>query len=1412
MHKFYLISVFLLFLVTGQAQTFEMRFTKILDESGQSPGSTFAITEDEMGFIWFGTLNGLIRYDGNNFKYYKHIKNDSNSLSNNTIRALFFDNEGFLWIGTQGGGLNRFDKKTEKFTSYRHDPDNDKTISNDNIWSICGDSEGNIWLGTWDGGVNKFNKKNETCERYINQPNNKNSLSGNIVRSIYQDCNGIIWIGTHRNGLNKLNPKTGHIKRYIHDAKNENSISNDSIFGILEDNKNQVLICTYGGGLDIYNQESDNFSRLIKSNKQLIAELGGELYGICERKDGTYWIAHENGIYLYNQEKDKIKSFIHEPCNLNSLSSNRTRVVYEDRNGITWIGSEDGVDKIIENSNFLLYKHDLKKNNSLSGNLVRSIFEDKNGLLWIGFLDAALTTYNRETNSYSSYTITTKEKPDIFNIKGVTSITEDKSGNLWFGETGIINLNRKTNKITRYLYSTDNPNQLCNNQIQIIKKGNFNDIWIATENGLNRFDYQSNEWMTFQHNLEDNNSLSDNRVQPALIIEESGVVWAGTWSGGLNKLIPDLTGNNRHQFKHYKNEVGVPNCLSNNSVISLHKDKNGILWIGTFGGGLNRFDPVSEIFKIYTDNEGLPNNTIFGILEDKNGNLWLSTNNGLSCFNPENETFKNYDINDGLQDNQFFWGGSFQSQSGEMFFGGIKGMNSFYPDKVKKNQHKPPVVFTKLKQNNREVKLEKSLIFTDELKISYNENQLLIEFTGLDFSEPSKNQYAYMLEDLDKGWIYNGNFRFANYTAIPPGTYDFKVKAANNDGVWNEKGTSIKITVFPPWWGTWWFRLFVIVFILWAFYFWYKRRIYIIEKEKENLEKIVKERASEIIKQKDNILAQAKQLEFTNKELEKLSVVASKTDNAVMITDAQGSFEWVNDGFTRMYGYTLDQLITIKGNNIINTSSNLNIKGIIDDLKANKETIIYESLYTTMSGAEIWAQTTITPLLDENHNIIKLIIIDSDITELKKAEEEILAQKEEILTQKNELEIHRNHLEKLVKERTYELEKAKEKAEESDRLKSAFLANMSHEIRTPMNAIIGFSNLINDSVISKSVRTEYINLINTNSYSLLKTIDDILDIAKIESNQLSIKKKSFLINKMLLDLYDIFINRIKTQNKENIKLHIKAGNENTDFAIYSDPIRLQQILSNLINNALKFTEKGFIEFGYSIEKIKEQPVLRFYVKDTGIGMSNDQQTIIFKRFTKIEANREKFYEGAGLGLAISEKLVNMLGGNIWVESEINNLPDGKAGGSTFYFTIPYIQISKKEEFANNKEVITTNFEWPGKTILVVEDIDTHYKLFHIFLSDSKVKLLRAENGEIAVEMCKKHDIDLVLLDIKMPVMDGLEAVRFIKEQNPDLPVIAQTAYAMPEDKDKGIKSGCNAYISKPIQKQELMDLLSKFLS
>jgi len=417
--------------------------------------------------------------------------------------------------------------------------------------------------------------------------------------------------------------------------------------------------------------------------------------------------------------------------------------------------------------------------------------------------------------------------------------------------------------------------------------------------------------------------------------------------------------------------------------------------------------------------------------------------------------------------------------------------------------------------------------------------------------------------------------------------------------------------------------------------------------------------------------------------------------------------------------------------------------------------------------------------------------------EIIQQKEEILTQNEEIRAQKDELEKHHNHLEKLVAERTSDLELAKVKAEESDRLKSSFLANMSHEIRTPMNAIIGFSNLLIENNIDPGTRTDLTNEITKNGFSLLNLIENILDLAKIETNQIKINKSEFSLVELLNEIYYSYFEIIKNKKLEFI---LNRDIQN-DLIIYSDPIRVKQILQNLIENAIKFTEKGSIEIGHTINN----KYITIYVKDTGIGITEKQLSCIFERFSKIEDEKRKLYRGAGLGLPICKHLADLLDGIIHIDSEINK-------GTTFYLKIPFKDIGNSKLEEEKSRTLKPIYNWPDKTILIAEDDQSNFRYFKMVLSETNITILHAENGKDAVEKCKKMHIDIVLMDIKMPEMDGLEATRIIKKSNPDITIIAQTAFAMENDEKLSKEAGCSAYIQKPIQKLNLLSLIDKFLS
>lgn len=430
------------------------------------------------------------------------------------------------------------------------------------------------------------------------------------------------------------------------------------------------------------------------------------------------------------------------------------------------------------------------------------------------------------------------------------------------------------------------------------------------------------------------------------------------------------------------------------------------------------------------------------------------------------------------------------------------------------------------------------------------------------------------------------------------------------------------------------------------------------------------------------------------------------------------------------------------------------------------------------------------------------------IPHVEKDEKEVLKLYSERLIKK--LEKKNLDLEKEIATREKiekELIKAKEKAEESDRLKSAFLANMSHEIRTPLNAIVGFVDLLQKEINNEKFNM-YSKIIQSNTNTLLKLIEDILDLSKIEANQLKVNAENCNINQILNEIYSSSRMMLNIEEKNNIHILLKCANNAPGFIIISDPVRLKQIIINLLDNAIKYTnEGGYIELGYTFQykdsTQKEIDTIQFYVKDTGIGIPEDRINYIFEQFNKIEENTKQLYKGVGIGLTITKNLVELLGGKIWVESQF-----GK--GSGFYFTLPYKQAHQIPEAIKDKK--RKNINWKNKTILIAEDTDESFIYIHELLADTKVNIIRAKDGKEAVDFCKiNSNIDVVLMDIKMPLMDGYEAIKKIKGFKPALPIIAQTAYAMTEDRQKTLDAGFNGYIKKPINPETIMDEINSFL-
>ena len=866
----FVLAVIFFSLSFGQNNT--IKFTNLSLKEGLTQSSVNCILQDKKGFMWFGTQDGLNRYDGYHFTVFKHDPADSTSLSDNFIQSMFEDKQGVLWIGTEGG-LNKFDREKEQFIRYRQTA-NSIGLSNNIVWAICEDNQANLWIGTADG-LNKFDREKETFRHFKHDHKNPQSISSNEIQSLYADKSGALWIGTIGGGLNKFDQAKEKFTVYRHKSADPNTISNNWVWSIFEDASADLWIGT-NDGLNKLNRKNGKFERFKSQENEPGTISHNVIRSIFQDDSGILWIGTGGGgLNRFEKEKKQFSYFQYHDNLSSSLANNNVFDIYEDRTGTLWIGTNGGISKFDRaKQNFNHFRNIPNTLNTINSNVVWSILEDKKGILWVG-TEEGLNRMDREKQTVKQYKNIVGSRNS--QIKGsIYSLFEDHTNRLWVGtDAGIYYFDRDKEKFTLFRSGRKNENGLFNKRIYDIFEDAAHNLWIGTKEGLYRLDEKRKKLVFFQNDPNETGSISNNIIR-CIYQDKTGTIWIGTNGGGLNKMI-NYPEKDSVSFISYKSKDNSVNTLNNNIILSIYEDDRGILWLGTYGGGLNKFNPENNSFSHYTEKDGLSNNVIYSILSDKKGNLWMSTNKGISKFDPTTEKFQNYYENDGLQSNEFNIGAYCKSRKEELFFGGINGFNAFSPGLIQINQVPPQIVLTDFQVFNKKAiiggkrsPLKKTITETDELTLSYKDAVITFEFAALHYSFPEKNKFAYIMEGFEEDWNYIDQRRQASYTNLDPGNYIFKVKGANSDGIWSEKGITLNITITPPWWKSWWFRTFGIAFILGGFVTVYKSRIKIIESQKYYLETQVKERTGEILNQKQKIEAQKELLEKEKDKVEKL--------------------------------------------------------------------------------------------------------------------------------------------------------------------------------------------------------------------------------------------------------------------------------------------------------------------------------------------------------------------------------------------------------------------------------------------------------------------------------------------------------------------------------------------------------------
>jgi signal transduction histidine kinase/ligand-binding sensor domain-containing protein/DNA-binding response OmpR family regulator len=1397
--KFFSAWIVIFYSSAGFSQ--DLEFQHLSTRQGLSQANVWDILQDQYGFIWVATEDGLNLYDGYTFTVYRNNPADSTSISNSNIRCLSLDPAGNLWVGTRYG-LNLYNHNTNTFTKFLHDESDATSLSNNNITSIWVDRHENVWIGTTHG-LNIYDPRKKVFSRFYHEPQNRFSLPHSGITSVIEDSKGNIWVAT-LGGLALF--KEGRFENFFHDDNAAGTLSSNRLTCLFEDKEGTIWIGTFDNGLNKMDA-SHNFSRYVNAINDRHSIGGSYVYGVTQDRDGNLWVAADGALNKMNIVDGTFRRYTQDRTSEKSLRSNIVTKAYFDLNNRLWVGTRFGGVNVYDPGKYPFhhFKYNSYDQNSLTHNTVTSFQEDENGNFWVATDGGSINYFDRQTQKFTN-------TYNLFSSNKVLAVRKDHNGGLWVGmwAAGLNYYDPATKKVRRYKHDPKNPKSLSDNNIFHIlvdRKGN---VWIATwGNGLNKYNPATDDFTRYTPDPENPSSIASFELD-YLLEDSEGKIWIASEVDGLDRFDPVT-----HTFTHYKSN-GKPGSLSSNSVFAIYEDSKKRLWVGT-SAGLNLFNPTTQTFTTYRQTDGLPNDGVLGILEDRNGDLWLSTNKGLSRFNPDNKVFKNFLEGDGLQSDQFNRWASCRLSTGELLFGGTNGFNLFHPDSIKANTYRPPVHITGFRVFNKPVAigdeiLKQNILTTREITLNYLQNVFSFDFTALNYRQPEKNQYRYKMEGFQDNWIDAGYERKASYTNLSPGEYTFRVLASNNDGVWNEEGASIKIIITPPYWQTWWFTTLVILAIIALIIIIFRVRVAAMRKQKLLLEQQVKEKTTELLLQKEAVEAQAENMQALHEQ-------------------QQAQTEFLQ---------SLNEELQRQKEEIIAKQKEAE-KARREAEQANKAKSIFlatmsHEIRTPMNGvlgmAALLSETAQTPEQQEYTDTIRssgeaLLTVINDILDFSKIESGNL----ELDNQPFDL---RHCIEEVMDVFAPKAsQKGLDLVYQIDYQIPAQIVGDSHRLRQILlNLISNAMKFTHQGEIFVSV-----NLLRMDS-SKLELAFHVKDTGiGIPKDKLSRLFKAFsqvdssttrkyggtglglVISERLVQLMGgtisvesesgvgtVFTFTITTEvSYTSLRQYVHfntSGNEGKKVLVIDDnqtnlTILKGQLEQWLLSPVLASSGKEALEILARPEQF-DLVITDMQMPDMdGLQLS---QLIKAKYTVPIillsSIGDESKRKHASLFSAILNKPVKQQQLSRVVQAALR--PESTPTGPM--------------EDAKQKQTLSSDFaqKYPLRILLAEDNVVNQKLTLRVLHKLGYREIDIAQNGLEAIEKFNEQFYEVILMDVQMPEMDGLEATRLIRTKQYQQPVIiSMTANAMQDDKDKCLQAGMDGYIAKPINIEELVESLIK---